>query len=144
MPHKDKHRIRHGIIRYIQTGEFHPTQRKRVMLAKELDRIRELMIAQTPDMNIKKEVLLNDALRCQGICDLALLYINKVGIFEEKALKRGQLELQPIIKSLTSFMNTKRLNLLSVGLGSKADDVLDVQRYIEQFDEKEAKEKAKK
>jgi len=128
---KSKHRIKHGILYYIKTGgEIHPTQRKRILLSKELDRIRGLLIAQTPDMNIKKGMLINDAVFCQGVMDLALLYINKGGIFEERALSKGQLELQPIIKHLGQFMNIKRMNLLAVGLGSKADDTLDVQKYI--------------
>lgn len=138
-------KIKHGVIHYISSGEIHPSIRKRESLSKELDRIKSLAIEQTPDMNIKKELLINDAIFCQGIIDLALLYINKAGLFEARALKRDQLELQPIIKSLAQFMNTKRLNLLAVNLTSKADEALDVQAYIKQFDKKKkAKERRKK
>lgn len=134
---KSKHRIRHGILYYIKRhGEIHPAQRKRIALSKELDRIRELMIEQTPDMNIKKELLINDAVFCQGILDLAILYISKAGMFEERALKRGVLDLQPILKSLGQFMNIKRMNLLAVGLRSDDGKALDVQAYIKAFDEK--------
>ena len=136
-------KVKHGIIHYISSGEIHPSIRKRESLSRELDRIKSLAIEQTPDMNIKKELLINDAIFCQGIIDLALLYINKAGLFEERALKRGGLELQPIIKSLAQFMNTKRLNLLAVNLTSKADETLDVQTYIKQFD-KEKKRKPQK
>lgn len=129
---KSKHRIKHGILYYIKTGgEIHPTQRKRILLSAELDRIRKLLIAQTPDMNVKKELLINDAVFCQGVMDLALLYINKVGIFEERPLSRGVLELQPIIKHLGQFMNIKRMNLLAIGLDSSDDKALDLQVYID-------------
>jgi len=142
--HKDQHKIKHGIIHYIQTsGKIHPTQRKRIMLSKELDRLRDLLIAQTPDMNTKKEMLINDAVFCQGVMDLALLYINKVGLFEERQLNRSVLELQPIIKHLGQFMNIKRMNLLAVGLGSDADKALDVQAVIKQFDEDKEKKSKK-
>jgi len=145
MAHKGQHKIKHGILYYIKTGgEIHPTQRKRIMLSKELDRLRELLIAETPNMSVKKEMLINDAIFCQGVMDLALLYINRHGIFEEKPLNRGALELQSIIKHLGQFMNIKRMNLLAVGLSSKADDTLDVQAYIKQFDEKKDKETKKK
>ena len=138
-------KVKHGILHYISSGEIHPSIRKRESLSRELDRIKGLAIEQTPDMNIKKELLINDAIFCQGIIDLALLYINKAGLFEQRALKRDKLELQPIIKCLAQFMNTKRLNLLAVNLTSKADETLDVQAYIKQFDKKkEAKAKAKK
>ena len=137
MKDKSKHRVKHGILYYIKRGgEIHPAQRKRIALSKELDRIRDLMIAETPDMNIKKEMLIHDAVFCQGVMDLAILYISKVGIFEERALNKGVLELQPIIKHLGQFMNIKRMNLLAVGLGSKGDEALDVQKYIKAFDEK--------
>lgn len=134
---------KHGILTFIQTGDFHPKQRKRIMLSKELERLRKLAIDQTPDMNIKKEMLINDAIFCQGIMDLAMLYINKAGLFEEQALKQGRLEMQSIIRDLGRFMNTKRQNLMAVGLGSKADEALDVQTYIKQFDEKEKKKEAR-
>lgn len=136
----NKQGIKHGILYYIKRhGEIHPAQRKRIALSKELDKIRDLMIAQTPDMNIKKEMLLNDAVFCQGILDLAILYISKVGMFEQKALGRGVLELQPIIKHLGQFMNIKRMNLMAVGLGKGTDEILDVQAYIKSFDEKKKK-----
>lgn len=139
-----KHPIKHGILSYIQTGEFHPTQRKRKLLSLELERLRKLTIEQTEDMSIKKELLINDAIFCQGIMDLAMLYINKAGLFEEKALKRGQLEMQPIIRDLGRFMNTKRQNLMAVGLSSSADDVLtpfQLAEKIDREDEDEAKVK---
>lgn len=137
--------IKHGILSYIQTGEFHPTQRKRIMLSKELERLKDLAKAQTSEMNVKKEMLINDAIFCQGIMDLAMLYINKAGLFEEGALKRGVLDMQPIIKQLAVFMNTKRLNLIAVGLTSGIDDVLTPLQISEAFDKKkEAEEKAKK
>ena len=141
-----KHKIKHGILYFIKTGgEIHPTQRKRVLLARELDRLRDLLIEQTPDMKVKKEMLINDAVFCQGVMDLALLYINKVGIFEDRALNRSVLELQPIIKCLGQFMNIKRMNLLAVGLKSGDDEALDAQAFIKEFDkDKEAKEKVKK
>jgi len=134
---------KHGILTFIQTGEFHPKQRKRIMLSKELERLRKLAIEQTADMSIKKEMLINDAIFCQGIMDLAMLYINKAGLFEEQALKQGRLEMQSIIRDLGRFMNTKRQNLMAVGLDLNADEALDVQAYIKQFD-KDKKTRSKK
>ena len=139
MPKKYKHGVKHGVIRFIASGEIHPSIAKLYNVSKELDRIKKLMIEQTPDMSTKKELLINDAVFCQGIMDLAMLYINKAGLFEEKALKRGSLVMQPIISQLGRFMNTKRQNLMAVGLGSGADETLDVQGYIEQFDKAKKK-----
>lgn len=144
MTKRYKHNVKHGVILFKQSGKVHPSIAKLYNVSKQLEEIKKQMIIETPDHNIKKELLINDAVLCQGIIDLTNIYINKVGIFQEKPLERGVLELQPIIKSLASFMNTKRLNLMAVGLGSKADDALDVQKYIEKFDkEKETKEKKK-
>jgi hypothetical protein len=133
--------IKHGILAYIQTGEFHPTQRKRRLLSKELEEMKNVLKSQTPNQSMAKEMLIADAVFCQGIMDLAMLYINKVGLFEEGALKRGKLELQPIIKNLASFMNTKRLNLMAVGLESGADDVLTPLQIAARYDEDKAKKK---
>lgn len=136
---KSRFLIRHGILAYIKTGEFHPTQRKRRMLAKDLEAMKKVAVSQTSNMSIKKEMLINDAIFCQGIMDLAMLYINKVGLFEEEALKKGSLVMQPIISELGRFMNTKRQNLMAVGLDLNADEALDVQAYIKEFDEDKKK-----
>lgn len=136
-----KHRQpKHGILYFIQKGEFHPAQKSRIKLARELERLRKLAIEQTADMSIKKEMLINDAIFCQGIMDLAMLYINKAGLFEEKALERGSLVMQPIISELGRFMNTKRQNLMAVGLSSMVDNVMTPLQIAEAFDkEKKAK-----
>jgi len=135
---KDK-RVSHGILHYIETGKFHPTQKKRKLLSKELERLRDLAKAQTPDMNVKKEMLINDAIFCQGIMDLAMMYINKAGLFKQKDLERGQLEMHPTLMQVSRFMSVKRMNLMAVGLSSSTDETQDVQAYIKAFDEKAKK-----
>jgi len=118
---KDK-RVAHGILHYIETGKFHPTQKKRKQLSEELERLKRLAIEQTPDMNVKKEMLINDAIFCQGIMDLAVMYINKAGLFKEADLKRGHLEMHSVLMQVSRFMSVKRMNLQAIGLASKTDD----------------------
>jgi len=119
-------KITHGIYHFLKTGEFHPSIRSRARLKKELEKLGEDLRQNIPDLNVQKEILLNESLFCIGVLWLARLYIGKVGIFKEEELKKGVLDLQPYLgKQMISFLNTVRQNLLALGLESKeADKVL--------------------
>lgn len=139
---KDKGgQIKHGIIYFVKKGEFHPLASHRRALRKDLESLKQRAIAETSNMSIKKEMLINDAIFCQGIMDLAMLYISKVGLFEEGGLKKGRLDMQPIIRDLGRFMNTKRQNLIAVGLDPGGDGILTPLQIAQRFDEEKKKSK---
>jgi len=96
------------------------------------------------NISTSQEILIRSTVKALGVPFLIELFINKYG----PVIQKGKaLELHPILgRNYLSFLNTIRQNLLSLKelRKEKADDSLDVQAYIKQFDEQEAKKKEKK
>ena len=132
-------KVTHGIVHFQKTGEFHPSIRSRRKLKADLEAIQKELKNEIPDMNLRKEILLSETIRLIGCLWLAGLYMDKVGIFKEDELKKGNLELQSFVsKGMISFINTIRLNLISFGLDSqKTEEILNLREYVKnQYGEK--------
>lgn len=131
--------IRHGIIHFKRTGDFHPSLRGRQRLRRELEQLRGNIRSAIPSLTPQKELLLNETMRIVGCLWLAGLYMSKVGIFREEELKEGILEPQPFVSStLLALENSLRLNLLALGMNSKhADKVLTPFELVKEEERKE-------
>lgn len=93
----------------------------------------------------QQEILLRATIKSYGVVLLTELFVNKYSPLRPDLAKAGVLQYQPVLeKSYLSFLNAIRLNLEKLfpnGLSRKAEDTLDLGRYIAQKD-KEAEEQA--
>jgi len=132
--------IKHGIIHFKRTGEFHPSLRGRQRLRKELEALGNEIRSAIPSLTPQKELLLNETLRVTACLWLGGLYLSKVGLFKESKLKDGVLEPQPFVSStLLALENTLRLNLLALGMNSKHAEKVMTPYEIVKEEEREKK-----
>jgi hypothetical protein len=89
----------------------------------------------------QQEVLIRQVLRAEGVLRLIEMWLQKVPAISSKGWKRGSLELQPCLsQSYGFFLNVQRQAVLALGLDLKqVDQGLNLQNYIQQFDEAKTK-----
>jgi len=139
-------KTKHGIYTWVKHGQL-PSIRGKKKVQKMLEELEKGLIADyggPENISTSQEILIRSTVKALGVPFLIELFINKYG----PVIQKGKaLELHPILgRNYLSFLNTIRQNLLSLKelRKEKADDSLDVQAYIKQFDEQEAKKKEKK
>lgn len=124
-----------GLRRYKMIGKL-PTVTGRRALNRYLNGVERDLMAATPRMNVKKELLIKQVVRTEGLMRLTELYLQSRGPVNPGPLARGEIELQPVItKNYISFMNAQRQAILALGLDpQKVDEVLDLDSYIAEKD----------
>ena len=136
--------IKHGLFTFKITGKI-PSVRGAKALMYELTKIRSELEAITPAMNIKKSLLIEQIVKARGFMRLFEMYCKKNGIVNPRLEKGKVIDFQPGFKTYMSFANQQHKAIVALGLSTEqADDVLNVQDYIKQFDEQEAKKKEEK
>ena len=129
----------HGGYSYFVTGKI-PEHRR--YIEQYLTAVRQGIIQdigpEEKDLTIAQLILIDRLVSLLGVIRLIEEKAREEGIFRGK-------ELTPSLKqSYISYNNTVRLTLEKLGINKRqSDKALDVQSYIKEFDEKEAKQKAK-
>lgn len=124
--------VKHGITHYLKHGKFHPSIRSRRILTRTLDVLRDDLRAEIPDISVGKEVILNETMRCLAVIWLTSLYVGKHGLFREDELKRGVLQLHPVMeRALVSYEALICKNLERLGLDGRKADTLDPHKYMQ-------------
>ena len=133
--------LRSGADSFQRTGKL-PAKipgRRRIQL--QLRECRRAIEKADPDpKNPLRQMLIDQAIETQGCILLAFDYTKRAGFLRPDRLRRGIVEAQPIIHSLTGWLNTQRLAVLALGLdGKKAEKILDVKTYVAAFDAAKAR-----
>lgn len=106
-------------------------------LNRYLDQVKVELEKATPDLNVKKGLLIDQVIRCHEKVCLIDMWIRKIGILRPDKARRKVLELHPVLAhSYISFLNTQRLALLSLGIdGDNADKILTPIELAKKVDE---------
>jgi len=124
----------HGIYTWLRHGKINPSVRGHRRLQRYLKDIRADLIADLggPDkLTAGKEALLEMTVQAMGVLLLAGAYCQQYSILRPDLAKRGILELQPILgKSYVAYLNTIRMNLVTLGLDAKEDEEEGLASYV--------------
>lgn len=128
--------VKTGVHSWLKTGRINPSIRGYKKLQKYLQDIeRDLVEMQggPGKLSAAKEILIKSVVEAYGVLFLSSMYVKRHGILRPDMLKKGVVELQPVLgKQFIAFMNTIRQGLLALGLdGAEADKMLDIKDYIE-------------
>ena len=142
---KKKTKAKHGIYFWLKTGRVNPSVRDYKKLQRYLeDMERDLIDLQggSEKLTAAKEILIKATIEAYGVLLLASMYCKRDGILRPDLLKKGIVELQPVLgKQFLSFLNVLRQNLVVLGINKEqTDEVFDLQEYAR---EKYGKKKAK-
>jgi len=138
--------LKHGAHTFKMTGKV-PAVRGVKALRLELDRIKEELEAITPDMNIKKSLLIEQTVKARGFMRLWEMYISQYGILNPRLYysNKKTLDFQPGFKTYVAMATLQHKTLVALGLDTEqVEKVLTPLEIAEEFDkEKEAKGKKK-
>jgi len=137
-----KKKIKHGVHTWLKEGRINPSVRGYRKLQKYLQGMEGALIDMQggcENLTPAKEILIKGTIEAYGVILLASVYCKREGILRPDLLKKGVVELQPVMgKQFLSFLNTLRQNLLALGLDSKkADKVLTPWELAKKVEEKE-------
>jgi len=127
----------HGVYSWLQTGRINPSIRGYKKLQKYLEGMEKNLIDDQgglENMTAAKEILIKATIEAYGVLFLASMYCKREGILRPDKMKRGIIELQPVLgHQFIAFMNTIRQNLLALGIDQrKADEALDLGKYVQE------------
>lgn len=137
--------IKHGLTPWIKQGQL-PSGRGMAKIKKHLADIQDRLIDSlggVKEITPQQEILAHSTIKGLGVMLLVELYINKEGPIRKDLLRRGIVELQPVLgKSYVAFLNSIRQNLLALGLDRKqAETILTPFEIAEKIDEEKARER---
>jgi len=136
--------LKHGTYSLARVRNI-PSVRGVRALAKHLDRVKIELEKATPDLNVKKEILISQVVKTEEKICLMDMWLRKVGMIKADKVRRGLLELQPCLLSYLGFMNTQRLALMALGFrDQQTADILRVQDLVDEVDKDEKKRRQQK
>ena len=139
-------KAKHGIYSWIKTGRINPSIRGYKKLQQYLKDMESSLIdlqGGPEELTASKEILIKATIEAYGVLLLASIYCKREGILRPDLLKKGIVELQPVLgRQFLAFLNTLRQNLVVLGLDSKkTDDILDLNKYVsEKYGKKKTKD----
>lgn len=130
-------KVSHGVYSWLKTGRINPSIRGYKRLQKYLEGMERILIDDqggSSEITGAKEILIKGTVEAFGVFFLAIMYCKKEGILRPDLLEKGIVSLQPVLgNQFIAFMNTIRQNLVALGLEKKkADEVLDLKKYIKE------------
>jgi len=136
--------VRHGAHSFLKTGKVPPVRGAR-KLRKELSRLRKELEEITPDLNVKKRLVVNQVVSAAGFMGLVEIYVRKVGLPRADLWRKRIFDVQPAFSFYLSMMNRQLSALQLLGLDRKeAEELINLGKYIELKDkEKAAKDEEK-
>jgi hypothetical protein len=91
--------------------------------------------------DIRKQVLISQIVETQGFILLVSSFLKRFGILDPKSFQQGQVQTQGSMGMIVSLLNVQARAINSLGLDSKAQEALNLGKYIETRD-REREEKA--
>lgn len=146
---KKKTKAKHGIYFWLKMGRVNPSVRGYKKLQRYLeDMERDLIDLQggPEKLTAAKEILIKATIEAYGVLLLASMYCKRDGILRPDLLKKGIVELQPVLgKQFLSFLNVLRQNLVVLGINKEqGDGILDLQSYVKEKYGKKEEDNAEK
>lgn len=137
--------LKHGAYSLARVKNV-PSVRGIRVLTKHLDRVKSELEKATPDLNVKKEILISQVVKTEEKLCLMDMWLRKVGMIKADKARKGLLELQPCLaKSYLGFMNTQRLALMALGFEDRQTaDILRIQDLVDEVDKNEKKRRQQK
>jgi len=134
--------LKHGIYSLDKI----PSIRGARALSKHLDWIKVELENAIPDMDVRKELLINQVVKLEQKICLADMWMRKAGIIRRDKLKEGYLEMHPILAaSYVALMNSQRLALRDLGIeGEKASRILTPTQLAAKVDRIDAEKKGRR
>jgi hypothetical protein len=139
------HAIRqeHGGFYFLRSNRI-PSVRGRRRIAHELASLREKLMEAVPNSSdIRKQILIGQIIKAEGFCLLLECYLKRFGILSIQAFKEGRLEPQGALAMVAQMMNSQARAVKTLGLSEKAQEALDLGRYIEARDKEKSKKEEK-
>ena len=139
-PLKSKHgATKHGISIWIREGRISQSVRGSKRLRRYLADLEHGLIEMQggqDKITPAREILIKTTIEAYGVLLLASIFCREHGVVRPDRLSEGVVELQPVMgHQFLAFMNTCRQNLVTLGMDThKADEILDLGRYIEAKD----------
>jgi len=136
--------LKHGAFSLARVRNV-PSVRGVRALAKHLDRVKIELEKATPDLNVKKEILISQVVKTEEKLCLMDMWLRKTGMIKADKARKGLLELQPCLLSYLGFLNSQRLALTALGLGDRQTaDILRIQDLVDEVDKDEKKRRQQK
>ena len=137
--------LKHGAFSLARVRNI-PSVRGVRALAKHLDRVKIELEKATPDLNVKKEILISQVVKTEEKICLMDMWLRKVGMIKADKARKGLLELQPCLaKSYLGFMNTQRLALMALGFEKgMSERILTPMEHAAMVDREIAEKKSQK
>lgn len=113
----NKAALKHGAYRVQSRKETKkPSIRGARALRRYLERLQAELETKTPQLNAKKQILINQIIACEEKRQLMDMWLRKIGLLIPEKLCKQRLELQPCLSFYISIMNTQRQAILALGL----------------------------
>lgn len=127
--------VKHGVSTFLRTGKISPSVRGFRRIQKYLREVERDLIADLggqDNLSAAREILVKSTIQAYGCLLLAGAYTQRYGLLRPDQVRRGVIELQPVLgQQFIAFQNCIRQNLIALGLDKrKADEALDLGRYI--------------
>jgi hypothetical protein len=122
---------KHGGHAFLITGKV-PSVRGARVLKRVLTRIRKELEDMTPDLNVKKRLLIDQIVSATGFMKLFEMYVRKVGIPRPDQWKKRIFDVQPAFSFYLSLMNRQLQAVQALGVNKeKADEILAPYEIVE-------------
>jgi hypothetical protein len=119
---RHKPNLRHGAVAVARNGLQALVGIERQDLLERLEWLGEQLISDRGgEVTAAENLLIQDILRVEAVITLILDHVGHTGVSQLD--KDGRPDLTPPLKSLATYLNTKRLNLVALGLERKAKDI---------------------
>jgi len=134
----NKAAIRHAAYSLQATGKV-PSMRGVRALARHLDRLKSELESITPQLDAKKQLLINQIISLEEKRQLIDMWLKKCGLVIPEKVRKRRLELQPVMSFYISLMNSQRHAILALGL-----DIEQARRLLTPLEIVQAEEKQEK
>lgn len=108
--------VRHGGHSWLASRKIPYSIRGARALRRELTKIRSELESMTPDLNVKKQLLIDQVISTAGFMRLFEAYVRRAGIAREDALKRRLVDFQPGFSFYLQMMNRQASAIQLLGL----------------------------
>lgn len=137
--------LTHGATYFLRTGRL-PSVRGRRLLARYLAAFEKDMRASLGgDLTPQKEAMMRQVLRCENVLRLIELYLLRASPMNPYKLRKGKLELQPVLeRSYGHYLNVQRQALLALGLDRVPEPEPTLADIIREHDEEKARQEEDK
>lgn len=136
--------LKHGAYSLARTKNV-PSIRGVRELARYITQIKANLEKATPDMNVKKELLINQVIKIEEKICFIDMWLRKTSVLRPDKARKGLIELQPVLaNSYLAFLNSQRLALMALGIGSEEAERAMFPYEIEAEDSSKGNEKGKK